>query len=196
MDPRRIHLKRRSRLIDHRPMTHAFVNHSNPKDITEIRGNCTNCGKKALLTVSFEVHLFRHAVRRGVTTAVRSRGPRISSFFLPFSLLFFYSSLSPSLSLSFSLASSNLLVPSVSLTPFASTFGDSRYVTPFPSLRGKIKDRKAGCTKKKGSTLHSQITIGRHRWNINMDTGLGGWLPQPAVVAGQLACQLACCPVL
>lgn len=121
MDPRRIHLKRRSRLIDHRPMTHAFVNHSNPKDITEIRGNCTNCGKKALLTVSFEVDLFRHAVRRGVTTAVRSRGPRISSFFLPFSLLFFYSSLSPSLSLSFSLASSNLLIPSVSLTPFAST---------------------------------------------------------------------------
>ena len=116
MDPRRIHLKRRSRLIDHRPMTHAFVNHSNPKDITEIRGNCTNCGKKALLTVSFEVDLFRHAVRRGVTTAVRSRGPRISSFFLPFSLLFFYSSLSPSLSLSLFLS----LPPICSFLPFLS----------------------------------------------------------------------------
>ena len=116
MDPRRIHLKRRSRLTDHRPMTHAFVNYSNPKDITEIRGNCTNCGKKALLTVSFEVDLFRHAVRRGVTTAVRSRGPRISSFFLPFSLLFFYSSLSPSLSLSLFLS----LPPICSFLPFLS----------------------------------------------------------------------------
>lgn len=180
-------------------MTHAFVNHSNPKDITEIRGNCTNCGKKALLTVSFEVHLFRHAVRRGVTIAVRSRGPRISFFFLPFSLLFF---LFLFISISLSLFFSRFLQFARSFRfshPFrfnSATFGDSRYVTPFPSLRGKIKDRKAGCTKKKGSTLHSQITIGRHRWNINMDTGLGGWLPQPAVVAGQLACQLACCPVL
>lgn len=119
MDPRRIHLKRRSRLTDHRPMTHAFDNHSNPKDVTEIRGNCTNCGKKALLTVSFEVDLFRHAELPSPSVAV---GLESRPFFLPFSLLFFlFLFISISLSLSFSLASSNLLVPSVSLTPFAST---------------------------------------------------------------------------
>lgn len=142
--------------------------------------------------------LFRHAVRRGVTTTIRSRGPRISFFFTFFSPFFYFSfSLSPSL---FSLAFSNCS-PFRFSHPFrfnSATFGGvvivvTLYSVPLPSGKNKGSE---GWMHEEGSTLHSQITIGRHRWNINMDTGLGGWLPQPAVVAGQLACQLACCPVL
>lgn len=116
--------------------------------------------------------------------------------FLPFSLLFFIS-LSLYLPLFF-LSLSPIARPFVFLTPFASTpqllaIVVTLYSVPLPSGKNKGSE---GWMHEEGSTLHSQITIGRHRWNINMDTGLGGWLPQPAVVAGQLACQLACCPVL
>lgn len=140
--------------------------------------------------------MFRHAVRRGVTTTVLvASGPRISSFSLYLFLLF-----SIPLSLSRFLQFARPFL--VFLTPFhfnsaiqlSAIIGVILLLLPFlPS--GKIRDRN-GWMHEEGSTLHSQITIGRHRWNINMDTGLGGWLPQPAVVAGQLACQLACCPVL
>lgn len=110
-DPRTF--KKRSRSTGHGPMppraneSERYRCSQNSRKLHELR-------QKTLLSVSFKVDLFRHAVRRGVTITVRSRGLRISSFSLYLFFLFLIS-----LSLFFSLAFSNLLALSSFFSPLS-----------------------------------------------------------------------------
>lgn len=114
-DPRTF--KKRSRSTGHGPMP-SRANESERYRCSQNSRKLHELRQKTLLSVSFKVDLFRHAVRRGVTITVRSRGLRISSFSL-YLLFLFLISLFLSLFLSRFLQFARPFL--VFLTPFAST---------------------------------------------------------------------------